>query len=102
MTREQHTIFPITIIYQDGKFETKAIKYRYANKEVLYKIALPSTVSPVQQLWVSKNNTQWKQIMGPEANGALLLEIINAIEKHERVPMIKSTTTVDQLGLRSA
>jgi hypothetical protein len=91
MKSHKHTIFPITITSNGHSFETKVLKYTYTNREILYKIALPSSVSPVQQCWIAKNDTQWNQIMGPEVNN-LLPELINAIQKHEYIPMIQSKT----------
>lgn len=91
MKSHQHTIFPIAITHNGQSLETKVLKYTYTNREVLYKIALPSSVSPVQQCWIAKNDAQWNQIMGPEAN-ELLPELINAIQKYEHIPMIQSKT----------
>ena len=101
--KSQHTIFPITVVYNNSTFATKALKYTYTNNEVLYKIALPSNISPVQQFWVSKNDAQWKQIMGTDADETLLQGIINAIETFEHIPMIQAPdTTVKALALKSA
>jgi hypothetical protein len=101
MKSHQHTIFPITITHNGQSFETKALKYIYTNREVLYKIALPSAVSAVQQCWIAKNDAQWNQIMGPE-NNELLPELINALQKHEYIPMIQAKKELPLLGLKSA
>lgn len=100
MKSHPHTIFPVSINYKGTKLNTKVLKYVYTNREVLYKIVLPSIVSDVQQCWISKNQAQWKQIMGPEAND-LLPEIINAIQKHEHIPMIQAKAGLE-MKLKSA
>jgi hypothetical protein len=105
MKSHTHTIFSITIAYNNSEFTTKALKYAYPNNEVLYKIALPSNISAVQQCWVSKNEAQWKQIMGPEADEKLLQGIINALQKYEHIPMIEPKVAValkPALKLKSA
>jgi len=102
--KSQHTIFPITVVYNNSTFATKALKYTYTNKEVLYKIALPSQIAPVQQFWVSKNDAQWKQIMGTDTDEILMKGIINAIETFEQIPMIQAadTAAIKELELKSA
>jgi len=101
MKSQQHTIFPITVVYNNSNFTTKALKYTYTNNEVLYKIALPSNVSPVQEFWVSKNDAQWKQIMGTDSDETLLQGIINAIKTFEHVSVIQPVEA-KELALKSA
>lgn len=100
MKSHPHTIFPVNINYKGSKITTKVLKYVYTNRQVLYKIALPSAISPVQQCWIAKSHAQWKQIMGPETNG-LLPEIISAIQKHEHIPMIQAKAGLE-INLKSA
>jgi len=102
MTSTQHTIFPIKFNYNGVGIETKALKYAY-NREILYKIALPSAISDVQQCWISKNADEWKLVMGTDAERKIMLELITAIKKHEQVqatmPMPQTET---KLALKSA
>jgi hypothetical protein len=84
MTEQKHTIFPIKFTYNGVGFETKALKHAYY-REVLYKIALPSAVSPVQQCWVSLNNDgEWKFILG-NVDDSLIQQMITSIQKQEQV-----------------
>ncbi len=97
---QQYTMFPIKFIFNGVGFETKALKYA-GKHELLYKIALPSAVADVQQCWVSKNNDQWKVIMGEQIDPHLIPALVNAIKTHEHVVTIYSEKEVKQ-KLKSA
>lgn len=96
----QYTMFPIKFNFNGLGFETKALKYA-GKHEVLYKIALPSAVSDIQQCWISNNNEQWKLIMGAEADKNLVMALVTAIKTHEYVVAIYAEKEVKQ-GLKSA
>ena len=84
MIATQHTIFPIKFNYNGVGIETKALKYAY-NREILYKIALPSSISNVQQCWISKNAEEWKLVMGTDTERKIMLDLITAIKKQEQI-----------------
>jgi hypothetical protein len=80
--------------------ETKAMKYAY-NREVMYKIALPSAVSDTQQCWISKNQEQWRMVMGANAEQAILKDLITAIKNQEQMQGMYAAS-VARPELRSA
>ena len=99
MTNQPNSIFPIKFSYNSKCFETKALRCA-GKREILYKIALPSAVSTVQQCWISNKGEQWKVLIGAESNKTLMLELITAIKRHEsaipffsekvKLPILKS------------
>lgn len=100
MTTTQHTIFPIKFNYNGVGIETKALKYAY-NREILYKIALPSAISDVQQCWISKNADEWKLVMGTDTERKMMLELITAIKKQENI-QVAMPQAQSKLALKSA
>lgn len=101
MTSQTNTIFPIKFNHNGVSFETKALKHAY-NSEVLYKIAIPSAVSNVQQCWITQNkNGEWNLIMG-EIDQALAQQMITAIQKQEQIFVIYSNTKASGQKLKSA
>lgn len=100
MTTQQHTIFPIKFNYNGVGVETKALKYAY-KREILYKIALPSSISDVQQCWISKNADEWKLVMGTDTARKMMLELITAIKKQENIQVVMPQTDT-KLTLKSA
>jgi len=84
MTTRQHTLLPIKFSFNGMGIETKVMKYAY-NREVMYKVALPSAVSDSQQCWISKNGEDWRMVMGTSAEQAILIDLITAIKKQEQL-----------------
>lgn len=91
MIHQQHTIFPIKFTNNGTLFETKVLKHTY-RRETLYKIAMPSAVSNVQQCWLSLNkNGEWNLSMG-NVNPTLMQQLINVIATQEQVQNIYQDT----------
>lgn len=100
MIHLQHTIFPVKFNYNGTPFETKVLKHTY-RRETLYKIAMPSAVSTVQQCWLALNKDgEWNLIMG-DANQALVQHLINVISTQEQVQSIYQDNN-NNTKLRSA
>lgn len=101
MITNKNTIFPIKFNYNGMGFETKVLTYAYRN-EILYKLALPSAVSAVQQCWIAVNkDNEWKVIMGA-IDETLQQQIINVIKKQEKVMTIYAETETNGRELKSA
>lgn len=101
MTTHKYTIFPIKFNYNGMGFETKVLTYTYRN-EILYKMAMPSAVSAVQQCWIAVDkHDQWKLIMGA-VDETLLQQMITAIKKQEKVMSIYADTEPNKQELKSA
>lgn len=83
MTRDQHIIFPVKFSYNGRSFETKASKHLYRS-EILYKVAMPSAVSPVQQCWLASGKKDWRLIMG-NIDPMLMQQLILIIQKQEKL-----------------
>lgn len=100
MIHQKHNIFPVKFNHNGTSFETKVLKHNY-RRETLYKIALPSAVSDVQQSWLALNkNGEWSQIMG-SATPVLVQQLINVISAQEQVQSIYQENTGDR-NLKSA
>ncbi len=101
MITQLHTIFPLKFNYEGNTINTKASKYAY-KREVLYKIALPSSISAVQQCWISKSADEWKLVMGTDTERKMMLELITAIKKQEQPATASITPVVSKQVLKSA
>jgi len=100
MMIRNHTILPIKFNYNGVGIDTKVLKYAY-NSEVMYKVALPSAVSATQQCWISKNQDEWRMVMGTSAERAILKDLITAIKKQEPLQVILPKAELTQ-ELKSA
>jgi len=87
MTTRQTSLLPIKFSFNGMGIETKVMKYAY-NREVMYKVALPSAVSATQQCWISKNQDEWKMVLGTSAEQAILKDLISAIKKQEQLQLV--------------
>ncbi|WP_460740907.1 hypothetical protein [Mucilaginibacter myungsuensis] len=101
MTHQQHTIIPVKFSHNGITIATKALKYAY-RREVLYKIALPSSISSVQQCWISKNADEWKLVMGTDNEQKMMLELITAIKQQEQLSALQQTPADIKPALKSA
>ncbi|MES2276459.1 MAG: hypothetical protein V4592_10575 [Bacteroidota bacterium] len=100
MTGQTYTIFPIKFVYNGVGVETKALKHSY-NKQVIYKIAMPSAISPVQQCWITMSTDEhWEVIMG-NADKPVIQQLISAIKKHEQALTLYAKAEPEQ-ELKSA
>lgn len=87
MIHLQQDIFPVKFNHNGASFETKVLKHTYRH-ETLYKIAMPSAVSNVQQCWLSLNkHGEWKLSIG-DINPTLMQHLINVIGAQQQVQSI--------------
>jgi len=87
MINRQHILLPIKFNCNGVGIETKVLKYAY-NGEVMYKVALPSSVSATQQCWIAKNEENWRMVMGTATEQAILKDLIAAIKKQEQLQLV--------------
>jgi hypothetical protein len=88
MNRNHPVSLPLTAEYQGGVFQIKALKCTSFNGEILYKIALPSSLCSVPICWISGSGTDWELILGVLPNEDLKDALIAAILKLEDVPKL--------------
>src|ERR1700712_2789474 len=77
--KEKIVLLPLSIHFLGGTYETKALKCMYSRGNVLYKVALPSVISPISQCWFARDRSSWMPVMGecsaPELLGAVLVAL---------------------------
>jgi hypothetical protein len=82
------SLLPVEIYYLDSVYTTKMLKCTYSRWNVLYKVALPSVISPVSQCWIAREGLAWKPVLGQCSDPELLGAILQALQAVEAPPTI--------------
>lgn len=88
MKNKQPLIFPVALQYKGTLIHTKGIKCAYGSHYVIYKIALPSSLSTVQLCWMIRDSETWKLEFSVEMEPALKTLLIDAVTIYEETKSI--------------
>jgi hypothetical protein len=99
MKNKQPLIFPVVLKYKGMLIQTKGIKCACVSHEIIYKIALPSSLSATQLCWIIKDGETWRMEFDVAMEPALRTSLINAVACYNE---IKSLYPGSELELKSA
>jgi hypothetical protein len=99
MKNKQPLIFPVALKYKGMVIQTKGIKCAYVSHEIIYKIALPSSLRTTQLCWIIKDGEIWKMEFDVAMEPALKASLINAVACYDETKSIYPGT---ELELKSA
>jgi hypothetical protein len=99
MNNKQPLIFSVVLTYKGTLIQTKGIKCAYMSHEIIYKIALPSSLSTTQLCWIIKAGEIWKMEFDVAMDPALKASLINAVACYNE---IKNIYPGSELELKSA
>jgi hypothetical protein len=99
MKNKQPLIFPVVLTYKGTLIQTKGIKCACMSHEIIYKIALPSSLGTTQLCWIIKDGETWKMEFDVAVEPALKTLLINAVACYDET---KSFYPGSQRELKSA
>jgi hypothetical protein len=83
MITNKTIMFPVTINYKGAVVNTKGLKIAYAGGRVMYKFALPSSISPVPECWITFYENRWQPALETEIDTVLVNILTRIVSKHE-------------------
>jgi hypothetical protein len=84
------SLLPLGIHYLGCTYRTKTLKCMYDRWNVVYKVALPSAISPISQCWFSREGRTWKPVIGQCADPELLDGILLALQAIDKTSILLS------------